>query len=70
LAGLNLNPKKEEKDFQTNDIETMLERICKKTYLKESGWEIVRRQCKNCPFSEIPKNSLCEFKNGIFLSKN
>ena len=62
LAGLNLNPKKEEKDFQTNDIETMLERICKKTYLKESGWEIVRNQ----GYPE-PVFSDCEF--GICLSK-
>ncbi|CBY40980.1 unnamed protein product [Oikopleura dioica] len=64
LAGLNLNPKKEEKDFQTNDIETMLERICKKTYLKESGWQIVREQGNLGPvFSE------CEFKN-VILNEN
>merc|ERR1712176_621680 len=41
LAGLNLNPKKEESKSQTNDIETLLERISEKTYLKPSGWEIV-----------------------------
>jgi len=41
LAGLNLNPKKEENQLQTNDVETLLERVCKSTYLKESGWEIV-----------------------------
>ena len=65
LAGLNLNPKKEEKDFQTNDIETMLERICKKTYLKESGWQIVREQ----GFGTRVLFSECEFKKGICLSK-
>ncbi|CBY15266.1 unnamed protein product [Oikopleura dioica] len=64
LAGLNLNPKKEEKDFQTNDIETMLERICKKTYLKESGWEIVR---KLGYLEQVP--SECEFKN-VILNEN
>ena len=70
LAGLNLNPKKEEKHFQTNDIETMLERICKKTYLKESGWDIVRSQgYLGQVFFKIQK-TLCEFKNGIILSKN
>ncbi|CBY13458.1 unnamed protein product [Oikopleura dioica] len=47
-----------------NDIETLLERICKKTYLNESGWEIVRNQGRyNCP--ELAK-STCEFKKGNF----
>ncbi|CBY15528.1 unnamed protein product [Oikopleura dioica] len=64
LAGLNLNPKKEENNFQMNDIETMLERICKKTYLKESGWEIVRKQ----EWSE-PAESTCEFKK-VMLNEN
>jgi len=59
LAGLNLYPKKEESDFQMNDIETMLERICKKTYLKKSGWEIVRKQ----GYPE-PAKSTCEYKKG------
>ena len=64
LAGLNLNPKEEEKDFQTNEIKRILERICAKTYLKESGWQIVRKRGFVYPvFSE------CEFKNGISLSK-
>jgi len=61
LAGLNLNPKKEENDFQTNDVETLLERICKKTYLYTSGWEIVRTQS----YSE-PAESTCEFEKGYF----
>ena len=61
LAGLNLNPKKEENNFQMNDIETLLERICKKTYLYTSGWEIVRTQS----YSE-PAESTCEFEKGYF----
>ena len=61
LAGLNLNPKIEESQFQTNDIETLLERICKKTYLRESGWEIIRKQ----GWSE-PAESTCEFEKGYF----
>ena len=40
MAGLNLNPKKEEIEFQTNEIELLLERICEKTYLMPTGWEI------------------------------
>ena len=64
MAGLNLNPKKEEKDFQINDIETLLERICKKTYLRKSGWEIVRKQ----DLAE-PDESICEFEKGNFLFK-
>ena len=61
LAGLNLNPKKEEKEIQTNDVETLLERICKKTYLMKSGWEIVRTQSVS-----KPAESTCEFENGTF----
>ncbi|CBY11882.1 unnamed protein product [Oikopleura dioica] len=64
LAGLNLNPKKEENDFQTNDVETLLERICKKTYLYTSGWEIVRTQS----YSE-PAESTCEFEK-VLLNEN
>ena len=63
LAGLNLNPKKEENNFQTNDVETLLERICKKTYLKESGWEIIRDQGYS---SNRPDESTCEFEKGYF----
>jgi len=59
LAGLNLNPKNDESDFQTNDVETMLERICKKTYLKDSGWEIVREQGYR-----VPAKSTCVYKKG------
>ena len=63
LAGLNLNPKKEETEFQTNDVETLLRRICKKTYLMDSGWEIISNQG---PGFKRPAESTCEFENGIF----
>ena len=63
LAGLNLNPKNEENNFQTNDVETLLERICKKTYLKKSGWEIIR---KPGFFENRPAKSICEFEKGNF----
>ena len=66
LAGLNLNPNKEESKSQINDIETLLQRICQKTYLKESGWEIVRKQEE----AYLPTKSTCEAKKGFFFSKN
>jgi hypothetical protein len=60
LAGLNLNPKEDEKNFQTNDVETLLRRICEKTYLMKSGWEIIRTQ--GSPFAA---ESTCHFGIGI-----
>ncbi|CBY42953.1 unnamed protein product, partial [Oikopleura dioica] len=66
LAGLNLNPKKEENNFQTNDVETLLERICKKTYLKESGWEIIRKQNT---FLYRPVESACDYEK-VMLNEN
>jgi hypothetical protein len=63
LAGLNLNPKKEETEFQTNDVETLLRRICEKTYLMESGWEFIRTQ--GYP---LLAGSTCEFENGFNFS--
>jgi hypothetical protein len=65
LAGLNLNPKKEEQNLQTNDIETLLKRICQKTYLKRSGWESIRTQ----GFGIEPAESTCEFKQGFYFLK-
>ena len=64
LAGLNLNPKKEGNQFQTNDVETLLERICKKTYLRKSGWEIIRKQNYL-----KPAESSCGFEKGNFQFK-
>ncbi|CBY13560.1 unnamed protein product [Oikopleura dioica] len=63
FAGLNLNPNKEESDFQANTIETLLERVCGKTYLRESGWEIIRKQ----GFPK-PSKSLCKFEKS-YLTK-
>ncbi|CBY19293.1 unnamed protein product [Oikopleura dioica] len=65
LAGLNLNPKKEETYFQTNDVETLLERICKKTYFKESGWEFIRDQGRNLK----PAESTCDYEK-VMLNEN
>ncbi|CBY43091.1 unnamed protein product, partial [Oikopleura dioica] len=67
MAGLNLNPKKEETEFQLNQIELLLERLCKKTYLMETGWEIIRK----LDFEEErqPKKSTCKFEK-ILLHKN
>jgi len=42
LAGLNLNPKEEETDFQRNDIESLLRRLSRSTFMSPSGWEIIR----------------------------
>lgn len=65
MAGLNLNPNEKEKEFQTNEIELLLERVCKKTYLKESGWQLIRELY----YSEKhrPKRSTCKFENGKFV---
>lgn len=61
MAGLNLNPKKEESDFQQNDVENLLQRVCKKTYLRESGWEIIREQGHS---RNQPAKSTCEYEKG------
>ena len=62
MAGLNLNPNQEETEFQLNQIEFLLERLCKKTYLMETGWEIIRK----LDFEEKrqPKKSTCRFEKG------
>ena len=61
FAGLSLNPKKEESDFQTNDVEKLLKRISQKTFLKESGWEIIRTHGLR-----KPTESTCDFKQGFY----
>jgi len=43
LAGLNLNPKKGEKEFQFNSVEMILKRLKFPTYLNKSGWHILTR---------------------------
>ena len=56
------NINKKEKEFQLNEIELLLERLCKKTYLMETGWEIIRK----LHFIEErqPKKSTCKFEKG------
>ena len=41
LAGLNLNPRKGEKEVQFNDVHSILQRIKFPTYLMKSGWDIL-----------------------------
>ena len=64
MAGLNRNPKRNETSFQKCDVETLLERLTKKTFLNESGWDIVRDQ----GFYK-PRRSICEFYKGYHSSK-
>jgi hypothetical protein len=43
MAGLNSNPNEEETKFQSfNQVELLLDRLCKNTYLMETGWQIIR----------------------------
>ena len=44
LAGMNLNPKNEEKKFQHTEIELLLKRLKHETFLHKSGWEIIRNR--------------------------
>ena len=60
LAGLNLNPRAKEHDFQMGQIDTFLKRICNETYLKQTGWKIIRKQ-GTWP---QPARSICKFKEG------
>jgi hypothetical protein len=62
MAGLNLNPKKEETEFQLNQVELLLNRLCKKTYLMETGWQIIR-QIGHKDDGQ-PKESTCRFEKG------
>jgi hypothetical protein len=60
MAGLNLNPKKEEEKFQLNQVELLLNRLCKKTSLMESGWQIIRQISWSEEYR--PKKSTCKFE--------
>jgi hypothetical protein len=62
MAGLNLNPNEEETEFQLNEIELLLERICKQTYLMPTGWEIIRHL--DGDEKDQPKRSTCKFEKG------
>ena len=63
LAELNYNPNKNETKYQTisiTELELLLDRLCKKTYLMESGWEIIRQLCSTEKFQ--PQKSTCKFE--------
>lgn len=60
LAGLNLNPRDEEYEYQQSRIDTFLSRICNETYLKQTGWKIIRKQ-GTWP---QPARSICKYKEG------
>jgi len=64
MAGLNLNPNQEETEFQLNEIELLLERLCQKTYLMETGWQIIRKIDKDK--EDQPKKSNCKFEKAFF----
>ena len=49
----------EEKDFQTSETDLLLRRLKNKTYLMESGWEIIRKM----GHPNIPK-SVFTYKTG------
>jgi hypothetical protein len=58
MAGLNLNPNEEETEFQSfNQVKLLLNRVCKKTYLMPTGWEIIRKLGHS-----KPKKSTCKFE--------
>ena len=63
LAGLNLNPRKGEKEFQFNDVESILKRIKFPTYLMKSGWDIIR-------INDGGAKGSFDFEEGKFLLKN
>ena len=62
MAELNYNPNEDEIEFQTNCVDILLERLCKKTYLMDTGWEIVRRIGR--AGVNQPKRSTCFYKEG------
>ena len=66
MAGLNLNPNQKETEFQTNEIELFLERLCKNTYLMETGWQIIRQLYWE--EKDRPKKSTCKFEKGKIKS--
>ena len=67
LAGLNLNPNDDEIKSQDNDILSLLNRMTKRTYLNESGWEMIRSNGHRSPNSSICKFNLCRT---TFFEKN
>ena len=69
MAGLNLNPSQEESEFQKfHEIESLLERLCKNTYLMETGWQIIRQLDRK--EENQPKKSTCKFEQGKIIRSN
>ncbi|CBY34692.1 unnamed protein product [Oikopleura dioica] len=66
MAGLNLNPNKKEEEFQTNEIVLLLERLCEKTYLMETGWQIIRKLDQD--IKDQPEMSKCKYHE-VFLKR-
>ena len=64
MAGLNLNPKKKEEEYQSCDIEVLLQRLCEKTYLMKSGWEIIRDLGYKETHHETNKKSMTKRERG------
>jgi hypothetical protein len=62
MAGLNLNPNDQEKGFQLNNIDLLLNRLCKQTYFMKSGWQIIRQIVSQD--DKRPKESTCIFYKG------
>ena len=63
MAGLNLNPNQKETEFQKfHEIELLLERLCKNTYLMETGWQIIKQLGGREEMQ--PKKSTCKFEKG------
>jgi len=62
MAGLNLNPNQKETEFQLNEIELLLERLGRNTYLMETGWQIIRKIAYK--EKNQPKKSTCIFEQG------
>ena len=68
LAELNYNPNKNETNYQSishTELKLLLERLCKKTYLMDSGWEIIR-QIGPAGVNQ-PKKSTCRFDKGLIV---
>ena len=64
MAGINMNPKIKETERQTTQIETLLQRVCYKTFLMPSGWKIIRKLGdKN---DSKPHKSICQYERGEF----
>jgi hypothetical protein len=64
MAGFDLNRKVEESKFQVHEVEHLLKRLCKKTYLMNSGWEIIR-ELGPAEKNQLEK-STCKFEQGFF----